>query len=164
MSIKIWTAYRLKRSSELWGLVSDIHREGRLGVAARMRARLAKDGVWGEFRSRVKEGMESPYENYYDFACSVDIRERRGRLYLIPFCGMGSSGVLDFLGEDGRLEDYHWQNQTDRPESIGAREWGRRRKVWMSMLYPDEVWREKLTLVVCDRGTYLNQLFNLEPV
>ena len=42
------------------------------------------------------------------------------------------------------LADFHYQNASDRPKEILAREWRMRRDVWLPLL--DERWRDKLVL------------------
>lgn len=98
----------------------------------------------------------------FDFDVSVAFREWKGRLYAIPYCDMYVRDVLDFLDEDPRIEDYHYQNSCDKPDEISNAEWSRRRRVW-SALGEDGPWQQFVVAEVCSFSAYwrLNPYFDL---
>lgn len=85
-----------------------------------------------QVRAAYAKDLGSPYRDNYTLDVSVALYPFKGRYYLRPFCESCSvvRGALDFVADLPELEDYHYQNQTDRPKHIGAREWSQRRKTW----------------------------------
>ena len=69
-------------------------------------------------QSQLTQGERNPF----DFDVSIAFREWRGYVYLIKHCDMIMGHCLDFLASDPRLKEYHYQNSTDRPDEISARE------------------------------------------
>jgi len=95
-----------------------------------------------------REASNSMILDYFDFDVSVAFREWKGDIYIIPHCNMVMRKVLDFLKDDNRLVDFHYQNQTDRPKKISGREWKKRERVWDGML-DNGLWSDVLVLDVC---------------
>lgn len=97
---------------------------------------LRRYGWAAEFIEREYAKSESTkvYDNSfvweYAMNCSLMVHENRGRYYIRALTNGMMSGILDFLRDHEALEDFHYQNSTDRPESITAREWAYREKVW----------------------------------
>ena len=86
--------------------------------------------------------------NAFDFDVSVSFRSNGRAVFLIPYCDWSMISVLNFLKKDPRLEDYHYQNQTDRPKHINPRHWGARKRTWNAMLDASR-WDDVLLLEVC---------------
>lgn len=102
----------------------------------------AHDFVYRQYAAQRATSERNPF----DLDVCVAVRQLRGRFYLIPYPGSGFLGAtLRFLAKHPALEDYHYQNQTDRPENISAREWARRSKIW-DVLLDDDRWPDKLAL------------------
>jgi hypothetical protein len=112
----------------------------------------AQEGKWGfmeahDFIYREYRLQRAGYEkNPFDLDVALAIRQKAGCFYLIPYSGSGLlSGCLKFLDKHPALEDWHYQNQSDRPENITAREWKARERLW-NYLMEDERWPDKLVL------------------
>lgn len=192
MSLKVWTAYKLLKASDLWPLVRDIRQQAAQEVQAKLRefylqcaeavlpdkplykaafertvnnpylvklhgedklreyaAESARLDVADKIITRgYRMSTTSPLRSVFNFDVSVTFREHRGSIYIIPYCEGIVRNVLDFLAEDPRLRDYHYQNQTDRPEDISAREWRRRAAVW-EPLTDHNRWLDYLVLDIC---------------
>lgn len=175
MGLSIPRAYRLKNNKNFWKLVADVktigtikvktalndfflqlmgaveseseeykkHREGgdSDGVArARIADRLMRDGYKASAVSMVRDP--------FDFNVRVVFRQWRKRIYVFPYCDMMLHGVLDFLDEDPRLEEFWYDNRGDKPDEIPAHEWRRRAKVWDKFADTPE-WGQYLALELC---------------
>lgn len=84
-----------------------------------------------------KESSTSSYRNPFDFNVSITFRELNGCIYLQLYEDMMMKGTLDFIKNDPRLTDYHYQNSTDKPDDISDDEWEQRHDTW-DKLYNDE--------------------------
>lgn len=69
----------------------------------------------------------------------------KSSLLVIP-CGskllamtFGNSFLNDTLVNNLNLDDYHYQNQTDKPDNISSKAWETRRKTWHKAIGPDYV-------------------------
>lgn len=178
MSIKIWTAYRLKKTKLLWDLVHDTRITATQNVIEALktsyrehlphvrvdtslyRTRLEKKSkifdpskaeqatrlsiVGDLFRRAYRFNSTKPYRSVYNFDVSVGFRQYEGGIYVIPYCDCLMRNVLDFLKQDARLEDFHYQNQTDRPKFISPQKWGNRKRVYTAM-----EWDDVLVLDIC---------------
>jgi hypothetical protein len=95
-----------------------------------------------------KEVSNKKMFDEFNFDCSITFREYNGGIYIIPYhCG----NVLSFLKKNRNLFDFHYQNQTDRPNYISYKEWNHRREVW------DEIfknWNDMLVMEICSLDKY----------
>ena len=57
----------------------------------------------------------------------------------ILFMYFGSPSYRDYIANQPNVQDYHYQNSTDRPENISAAAWDRRYKNWDKAIGPDYV-------------------------
>jgi len=182
MSVKIWTAYRLRKSEYLWSLVHDIRLKAKKNVIdtlaklyqshlphvntdtelyqsrlkpyltnypperAEYLARLSV--VQDIFRRAYRFSTTRPERSPYNFDVSVGFRQYKGAIIVIPYCDSMVRNVLDFLREDKRLRDYHYQNQTDRPKGLSNRVWSERRRFYSGM-DEDDLWEDVLVLDIC---------------
>lgn len=181
MSTKIYTAYKLRSSNDLWPFIHDTRLKATRKLQKRLRdwylqrilsgkgaveatsvdyaaykknklqhseffARLSEASTI--LRNGYKDASSSSLNHMFDFDLSLGVRQFEGEIYIIPYHGWGSKGVLSFLSRDPRLVDFHYQNQTDRPSRISNREWSRRGKVWNTMEDLDQ-WQDVLVLEIC---------------
>jgi len=180
VSLRIPRAYRLRKGVDMWAFVRDTRKRGEAEVRKALRkvyalamneVRTDSDGYRITFaetgseqrarlllaRARIRDQyaaqLRSHDRNLYDFSVSIAFRERAGYVYLIPHCDMMMRDVLNFLDRDPRLKEYHYQNAADRPDSISAREWRERRKVWEPMT-DHEPWQDVLVLELCSWGKW----------
>lgn len=182
MSTKIWEAYRLSASVNLWEFLRDVRRKAETAARADLVTRVKaivtdyrtnpkdralydealkrdKDSPplspWNAMdylRMRYKEAERNEWI-MFDFGVSITVRECEGRFYLIPYDRMG---VLKFLRRDPRVSDFHYQNQTDRPPRMTNREWGHRRRTWDKMFggYGEEGWWDVVVLEILTTGNW----------
>ncbi len=175
MSTKIWTAYKLRRASYLWPLVHDIRLRATKNVRKTLREfysthipevktdtdlyRKAFEVYGNEYKARLDVARRMLQRLYrwsttrserspYNFDVSVGFRQYEGKIVVIPYCDWTMRGVLDFLAKDKRLRDYHYQNQVDRPKTVGARQWDERRRFYNSMDSAGQ-WEDVLALDIC---------------
>jgi hypothetical protein len=100
----------------------------------------------------------SPRRSPYNFDVSVAFRGYKGGIYVIPHCDWTLGKVLDFLSEDLRLTDYHFQTSTDKPDEIPEEAWEERREVWRGMDQEDRT-KDVLVLDICKWDIY----YQLDP-
>jgi len=177
MSIKVYAAYRLKKSTDLWPWLRDTRRQGEEEVRGVLRK------MYGEFADEVdphsdeykkcatvsgrseaairlniahkairdgyKGQLTDPYRGPFNFDVSLTVREHKKRLYIIPHCDYPMSKTLDFLKADPRLEDFAYWDNTDHPEHISYSDWKKRRKVWESLTEGND-WEDYLAIVVME--------------
>ena len=113
---------------------------------ADFRARMAV--VQNFFRRAYRISTTSTRRNPYNFDVSVGFRQREGKIVAIPYCDWMMSHTLDFLKKDKRLRDYHYQNQTDRPDNLSDRQWAERRRYYDGMINEGQ-WEDVLVLDIC---------------
>lgn len=180
MSTKVYEAYRLRRKSDLWPLVRDVRRKALKRLQPKLQEAFKQCVLTvsktPEYQQKVLEGDKSEStlmfmaerhlnhlyrdasisatKDLYDFDIWITIREFRGRLYLIPSCGIGAKGCLDFLKRDKRLEDFAYWNNSDQPRHISREDWETRGVIWDALdsgptvkgqLYTD-AWSDYLVL------------------
>lgn len=86
-------------------------------------------------RERAKKSATSVERDQYDLDVSIAVLHHRTGFYLRAFCDSVSmlGGSLDFLATHPDLEDFHYQNQADRPEGISEDAWEERKTIWNEM-------------------------------
>lgn len=90
--------------------------------------------IWS-FEEEVREAVKSPYRSHLDFKCAVGIIPVTTKLTL----AMSFFGREDYRKTWERMpwvSDYHYQDQTDRPDKISARAWRQRRDDWEKAIGP----------------------------
>jgi hypothetical protein len=160
LSTKIYDAYRVKQPSKIWEVVHTIFEQGRANAVQALRdhfthlvrvvdpeskdyleARAKSDRSELSFRLSYAHDLvrKSYRENVtrlewdtYSLDVTLAIYPHKGQYYLRTFCERGSvfGKVLDFVEQMPELEDFHFQNSSDRPDEISAREWAHRKRVW----------------------------------
>lgn len=177
MSTKVYNAYRVKEGVALWPLLWNIKTIGIQNVRevliklynkllsneqtkeeARKNLKLPDDIEIGPYEvalsvhEAVRRHLGNPHRNDFDFNVSVAVREHQGRFYLKAYCDMNMAHVLDFLSSavmSDRIEDFHYQNSTDRPSKISEEEWKHRSVTWAGMAHPKD-WQNFVLLTICD--------------
>lgn len=96
---------------------------------------IAKMAAKSEVASKfMVEGAKKEYvtflRGYFNYDVSITFRELNGRYYVQCYCDMMLRHVLDFVPEDSRVEDYHFQNSTEGPDNVTEDEWREREKIW----------------------------------
>lgn len=165
MSTKIYNAYRLKPGVKLWDFVRDIRARGEANAQEFLWGRFmelvrnkrfeendetytprkASDYLYGQFKEAVQRGTW-----FCNFTTSVVFHENRGRYYMRVF---DDDKHLAFLKSDPRVEDFHYQDQADKPEEIGNRAWNHRKKVWNEITEGDGQW-DQLILEIVSIGSW----------
>ena len=72
----------------------------------------------------------------YDFRCSLHIYPL-GKKLLVLY--VGRDNLQCFVSQQPYLLDYHYQNQTDKPEKISDEEWETRKQDWEEAIGPDYI-------------------------
>jgi hypothetical protein len=162
MSTKIWDAVRTKPGVKLWPLIASIRLKAEKNIRKKLeeeiqrllkekRKKKVKWTRWQAFshiQQQFRNQHQSPFRNWYGMDVSLAIRERRGRLYIIPYANGCMRGVLDFLKRDPRLEDFHYQNQTDKSARISDKRWETRGRIWDELDLDDTHWNDRLVLEI----------------
>ena len=77
------------------------------------------------------------YDKYdYDFRCSLHIYPLRKKLIALY---VGRDSLQNIISIQPYLSDYHYQNQTDKPEKISDEEWEIRKQDWEEAIGPDYI-------------------------
>lgn len=85
----------------------------------------------------ISRGAKSPFRGDYDYRCMLQIVPMETKTLAMFF---GSPMLRDYLeSRHDFLTDYHYQNQTDRPENISEEEWNLREKDWDKAIGPDYI-------------------------
>lgn len=174
MSIKVWTAYRLIHPSDLWDVLHDIRvtgqRNAKIELTKLYQTYLDRtwelpeitEEEWGKLTaydrlfltrkfvaSQYKEQVTNPFRDLFDFNAWVGVRCFQNVTCLIPRSDSYFKNVFDFMQEDRRLADWHYQDQTDRDVSVSTEEWNKRRKFYEDIEIADR-WQDKVILPICD--------------
>lgn len=105
----------------------------------------------------VKKQANSMRRNDFDVDVSIKVAPYKGRFYLRAFCDHVSvlvGGCLNFLDEHPALEDYHYQNCTDRPEGVTAQAWRHREKVWDAIFAGPNERPNQVSLNICSASDF----------
>jgi len=121
------------------------------------RIRYARDLI----RAGFKKNSTEMARDTYSLDVAVAVYPYRGRTYLRTFTESSSvvGKCLDFVHELPELEDFHYQNQVDRPEEVSDKDWAARRRVWDGITEYQDIGRH-VTLEILSYNT----LWKLDPV
>lgn len=87
--------------------------------------------------NQVKEAAVSREYHPYDVCVSLSFYQLRNGVYGQYF---GRHDLVNkYWLSNGQVKDFHYQDQTDRPEEISSRDWNFRKKVWDEIFYDYEV-------------------------
>jgi hypothetical protein len=97
-----------------------------------LRLRMVETNV----REGYKRSVTRMEKDRYDLNVSVAMSRHGASFYVRAFCDSSSllCGSLDFLKRHPGLEDFHYQDQADRPKGISEESWEERRRVWGEMM------------------------------
>jgi hypothetical protein len=167
MSTKIYDAFRLKENIELWSFLRKVKEQADKEVKNRLSIFLEKlmEGInpdcepykelddlsdtykrlnvaHGLILKGYKEASVDPVASIFNFDVSLTVREHKGRYYLITYNDFrsGIAGSLDFVEKLDELEDFHYQNSTDRPKGVTKKDWKHREQVWDEIYGNGEDW------------------------
>lgn len=89
---------------------------------------------WNCVEERVIEASKSDKRNFrYDFQSEVQILPIENKILLMYF-GNDKDELLQVFENEPYISEYHYQNQTDKPDSISEEEWEERRRDWTDAL------------------------------
>ncbi len=88
---------------------------------------------WEEYPELIKELKDEPYEHTTATLQMIPCSEKILAIYCGPF------EYIDFVSKNEFFEDYHYQNQTDKPDDIADKEWEEREKDWDKAIGPDYI-------------------------
>jgi hypothetical protein len=113
------------------------------------RHRMAIDIMVKEY----KKQLSSHERSLFDFNVSITFRHHCRRIYVQCYADMHMKKILDFVRNDPRVEDYHYQNSSDQPEEISERDWKKREEVW-DKIYENEGRRRFLALDIMNHSEF----------
>lgn len=101
----------------------------------------------------ISKSAKSPFMDNYDYRCILQIIPLDTKTLVMYFgnqtCLTHIEAMSDFL------QDYHYQNQTDRPNNISKEAWSLREKDWDKAIGPD--------YIPCQHGFSVS-LFNTDNI
>lgn len=114
---------------------SQPYRAARRKDPARSEASLRLSLVEDDVREKFIESATSMRRSEYDLEVSLALTKHQTGFYLRAFCDHISclGGALDFLQTHADLEDFHYQNQVDRPDAVSEQAWEERGRIWNEM-------------------------------
>lgn len=97
--------------------------------------------VYGDVYMRIideiSKDAKSPFRGNYDYRCTLQIIPMKTKTLAMYF---GNPMLCKYLeSRPDFFVDYHYQNQTDRPESISENLWNLREKDWEKAIGPDYI-------------------------
>lgn len=90
-----------------------------------------------EFQKNVNNSKDC--DASYNFIFEIMIIPYRKNIYIKIFTQQ--TDLCNLLEEYG-FKDFHYQNQTDRPEEISGREWAKRDVIWDNIFKNENTWRD----------------------
>lgn len=108
---------------------------------------------------KYRKSSTSMERDIFDFDVNIAFYENKKKIYFRHFADIRMRDVFNFLKQDTRIVDFHYQNQSDQPESIPVREWNHRGKVWDEIFSEPGLTSTYLTLELCN----FNMFYQLSP-
>ena len=154
MSTKIYTAYKLKDPDnfEEWLTKArnkaldagyDVFKQHMQGILSYMQTPDTDKELselilttYQDIREKYRDASRQNlvFENWDTELC---INVYSDEYYIRPYPMRGiCAKVWDFLKEDTDLEDFHYQNQTDKPNNVSDNDWYYRKNIWNIILNP----------------------------
>jgi hypothetical protein len=114
---------------------SDGYRAERAKDPSRSEASIRLSLVDATLHEKFKASATSMQRSEYDLEVELALTQHRTGFYLRAFCDQVSClrGSLDFLETHPELEDFHYQNQADRPSEVSEEAWDERAEIWNGM-------------------------------
>ncbi|MBO5435375.1 hypothetical protein J6A31_06125 [bacterium] len=133
------TAFLGKSPSEMANMTyDDAVKHAKLSIYS-----TAESSLWRNISFAEKENLRSgiAYDEY-DFKSEIVIFPLKNRVLMMIFGNklqnffstLITEPEYQSLCEKYNLRDYHYQNQTDRPENISAQTWAARGRVWNKLM------------------------------
>lgn len=106
----------------------------------------AKDEQWNavyfdcffQIIDKIKECAKSPSFKFdYDYRCNLRIIPMKRKTLVLYFGNLEMQQYLESLPDF--LIDYHYQDQTDKPDDISTYRWKQREKDWDNAIGPDYI-------------------------
>lgn len=114
---------------------------------------LAWDQIWEEAKNeqwkavyhdcrlriidKIKEVSKSSFKFDYDYRCNLQIIPMKRKTLVLYFGNLEMQQYLESLPDF--LTDYHYQDQTDKPDDISTYKWKQREKDWENAIGPDYI-------------------------
>jgi len=107
-------------------------------------------------RNSYRDNVTKSHRDTYSLDVSLAVYPHKNDFYLRTFCEPISvvGEALGFVEKMPELEDFHYQNQSDRPENISEKAWKVRAKVWDEILEYEDVGRHVSVDVLCWQNFY----------
>lgn len=86
---------------------------------------------------KIKECAKSPFKFDYDYRCNLQIIPMKRKTLVLYFGNLEMQQYLESLPDF--LTDYHYQDQTDKPDDISTYKWKQREKDWENAIGPDYI-------------------------
>ena len=117
-----------KAQKEIWELVAEDE----------INKRSLKHAIMREFAERTTAATNSLTiaDSAFDLSCQVCLIPMKTKTLMMYF---GNDDLREIVTNQDWLLDYHYQNQTDRPQNITPRQWNQRKKDWDIALGSDGV-------------------------
>lgn len=141
MSTKIYDAYRTRKNGvNLFSLVRLL----RARVEKNIRKVLAKEmarisgerySVYNYLREEFTKQSVRAERHQYGMDVSITFRELGSRYYIIAYANGIMQDVWKFLARHPWLEDFHYQNSTDKSAKCSDAEWEARHQTWKKLGY-----------------------------
>lgn len=80
--------------------------------------------------------IKNKYDPDYDFKCQLQLFPMDNKILAMYF---GNKDIRDLIAGSEYFIDYHYQNETDRPEEVSDEEWRQREKDWREVIGPNYV-------------------------
>ncbi len=131
MSTKIYHAYVYDGPIEdLFAWLLAFRKRHVAATLKRMRAVFTPEADFHEVAELLRAATAHGLNTDLNLAASAVVYPH-GNSVLVQFFG-ADDALLRRLGP--KFKDYHYQNATDRPDGVTAREWTNRRRVWDAII------------------------------
>lgn len=106
-----------------------------LGMPIKPDSRVSFSNISQYVRKMYGDQLNKSSKDWFDLDTAVVFRKVGNRWILVPYPGSGFLRTsLDFLKRDKRLDDYHYQDQSDKSAKCSDKAWKARGKVWDKLL------------------------------
>lgn len=137
--IYYYDLYKIRGVEFIKQLVKKSEESGKETYTTRMLKDMAANGykyLLLHIDRYLRENIKTDEFLQYDFRCKMTIHPIPRKTLCMVFAGRE---FYDYLENQPELKDYHYQNQTDRPDEISSRAWNKRRDDWDKAIGPDYV-------------------------
>lgn len=153
MLIKIYNAYRLRKDNmrDVIAFVRHYRAAAIMDMEIfldSIRGKLPADLTLYKLNELIKDNTVKQTGEWFDVESNVIFFWNRGLYYMIfylpGYMGVtGSDLSFKFLSKfDSFIEDFHYQDQSDKPDSVSDKEWKKRGKIWKEIFADTDVPRK----------------------